>query len=191
MIYLGELVNPRFSAMLGRTLLGLGAVCAMTLTYLGVESIAERGRAGSLEAAIQTRARKIARTYLTNGAGGVPSGKVAAKAGAINEFQFLVSKLAAANGCQIARFQASDRIVPFVSAFSHPPAKTPWGQIEVTLNLSGTTPAVTDTLRGLNRLHVPFEFSSLDLSRAQASAAGRATISANVTLHLITMPGGA
>jgi len=64
-----------------------------------------------------------------------------------------------------------------------------WVQVEVKINLQGTTRAVMDTLRNLDKVGIPYEFTSLDMSRTTASASGEATVTANVSLESAYDPG--
>ena len=61
------------------------------------------------------------------------------------------------------------------------------------------TLAPLDTLRGdytgalkdIDTMGIPYEFTSVEMTRVQASATGEATVSANVSLRVLTIPGGA
>jgi hypothetical protein len=81
---------------------------------------------------------------------------------------------------------------PFISTFSTgAQSNGNWTQVEVKMNLVGPTRAVVSTLEGMADTGIPYEFTSLEMSRTQASPTGEATVSANVSIRVLTVPGGA
>lgn len=103
----------------------------------------------------------------------------------VAEFQAATVQSAARHNCQLGQFVASQEIAPFDSRFGAKAPAGQWGQVDVQLELQGRTLDVARVLRSWAEGSIPFEFNSVDLSRASASSTGRALVSAKVSLRVI------
>jgi hypothetical protein len=194
MMYLGEFLNSKFLASLNKTLVVMAVLFGLTVGALGIGAILERGRIGSMKDEIAAKSKAIVDVQeQAKIAKQKPAGeRLPVGLAAVGAFQTKLNKIAADAHCAVTQFQASDTMNPFISTFSAtaPPASV-WTQVEVKINLQGTTPAIIGALKELHSTHIPYEFTSLELSRTQASATGEATVSANISMRVLTIPGGA
>jgi hypothetical protein len=194
MMYIGEFLNNRFLANLNRAMLGVAAIMGVALIGLGATAFMEQSKIASMKEEISIKSKAIADAQAAAKAEAEKPAKEKIPTGlaAIGAFQTRVNRLAGDHGCSVTQFQASDQMNPFISTFgTGEQSNGAWTQVEVKLNLLGTTRAVIDTLNGLAGNGIPFEFTSVEMSRTQASPTGEATVTANVSLRVLTIPGGA
>lgn len=193
MIYVGECLNPKCQEHLRKAVIALGALFTIAMAILGLGGLAESLKIAGMKDEIAEKSKIIAdaqaAAHLANAK---PAVKIPIGLAAAGAFQDRFNKLASGNGCAITQYQASDQMNPYVSTFSNAGAgQGPWGQIDVKVNLAGPTQAVVQTLRNLGGLGIPYEFTSLEMSRAQVSPSGAATINAALSLRVLTLGGGA
>lgn len=194
MIYIGEHLNSRSLAGLNKALIGTAALFGLAVAALGIGAMMRGGEITSMKDEIAAKSKAItdAQEAAKLEKQKPASEKLPAGLGAISAFQTRINKLVADNKCALTQFQASDQMTPFVSTFSATAVNGgPWTQVEVKMNLQGTTQGVVETLKDLDQIGIPYEFTSVEMSRTQASAKGEATVSANVSLRVLTIPGGA
>lgn len=194
MMYIGELFNTRVLGNLNRALLGVAGLFGLLLLGLGAMTFFDQSKIASMKEEISVKSKAIvdAQEAAKAEAAKPPSEKIPTGLAAIGVFQTRVNKLASSHGCSVTQFQASDQMTPFISTFSTgEQSNGAWTQVEVKLNLLGTTRSVIETMNSLAETGIPFEFTSLEMSRTQASPSGEATVSANVSLRVLTIPGGA
>lgn len=194
MMYFGEFLNSKFLGTLNKALVVMLVLFGLTVGALGISAMLERNRIGSMKDEIAAKSKSIVELQeqakldkQKPTAEKVPSGLAA-----VGAFQTKLNKLAADNHASVTQFQASDTMNPFVSTFSTTaPGMGTWTQVELKINLQGTTAAVISTLKQMDTVNIPYEFTSVELSRIQAAPTGEATVSANVTMRVLTIPGGA
>jgi hypothetical protein len=194
MMYIGEYLNSKFLANLSKAMIVIAIIFGLAVGALGVGALLERGKISSMKDEIAMKSKQIvdAQEQAKKDKDKPQTEKLPTGLAAVGAFQTKLNKLAVGNTCAVTQFQASDQMNPFISTFATGAAASgSWTQVEVKMNLQGTTRAVIGTLRDLDTLGIPYEFTSLELSRTQASATGEATISANVSLRVLTIPGGA
>lgn len=194
MTYIGEYLNTKLLGNLNRAMIALAALFAVAVATLGVLAFAERGKVASMKEEIANKSKAIVdfQAAAKEEKGKPATEKIPKGLAAIGLFQTKLNRLAAQKGCALAQFQASDQMNPFISTFSTTaPAAGNWTQVEVKMNLVGTTRSVVETLKDLSSLNIPYEFTSVEMSRTQASANGEATVNANISLRVLTIPGGA
>lgn len=192
MMYIGELLNPRSLRSLRRALIGVAAVFAISAAVAGASVLMANRKITAMKAEIASKqdaitdAKASAKEAQANPQTQVPRGLAA-----VDAFQSRLNKIAHEEGATVTEFNGSDQMNPFISAFAtDAPQDGTWAQVEVRVNLQGTTQAVVNTLKNLDRSGLAYEFTSLEMSRAQASATGEATVTANVGLRVLTLPGG-
>ncbi|MFI5385432.1 MAG: hypothetical protein ACHQ50_04850 [Fimbriimonadales bacterium] len=193
MMYVGEHLNARFVAGLHKAVILLGGLFVLAVAVLGIGGFLESSRIRSMKDEISAKAKSIedAQAAAKNAKQKPTVEKLPNGLAAVSAFQTRLNKLAGTNGCAITQFQASDQMNPFISTFSAAgQAGGAWTQVEVKVNLSGSTQGVVQTLRDLDQTGIPYEFTSLEMSRAQASSSGVATVGAAVSLRVLTLPGG-
>ncbi|HWA81935.1 MAG TPA: hypothetical protein VG820_00775 [Fimbriimonadaceae bacterium] len=193
MMYIGEFFNSRFLTSMNKALIVMAAVFGLGIGALGVAAMLQGSNVNSMKQEIESKSKAIVAAQeaakiekAKPAADKVPNGLAA-----VSAFQTRLNKLVADNKCSLAQFQASDQMNPFVSTFSSTSVNGPWTQVEVKMNLQGSTQAVVETLKDLDQIGIPYEFTSVEMSRMQASATGEATVGANVSLRVLTIPGGA
>lgn len=193
MIYLGEFLNSKFLASTNKAMATIAVLLGLATGGLGIATLVERSKIGSMKAEITSKSKAVVEAQeAVKVAKSQPAvEKVPVGLHAIGVFQSRVNKLSIDNKCQLTQFQASDQMNPFISTFTNTQPVGGWTQVEVKMNLQGTTHAVIQTLRDFDKLNIPYEFTSLEISRVLASPTGEATITANVSLRVITIPGGA
>jgi hypothetical protein len=194
MMYLGEFLSQRLLTNLNRAMMAIAAMIALALIVLGGTTLLEQGKIASMKEEISVKSKAIAdaQEAAKLEASKPAAEKIPTGLAAIGAFQTRVNKLASGHGCSVTQFQASDQMNPFISTFgTGEQANGAWTQVEVKMTLLGTTRSVIETLSNLATNGIPFEFTSLEMSRTQASPTGEATVSANVSLRVLTVPGGA
>ncbi|HVT11077.1 MAG TPA: hypothetical protein VHE55_02325 [Fimbriimonadaceae bacterium] len=193
MMYIGEIFNSRFLASLNKALIVMAVVFGLGIGALSVAAMLQGSSINSMKEEIESKSKAIvaAQEAAKLEKEKPASEKVPNGLAAVSAFQTRLNKLVVNNKCLLTQFQASDQMNPFVSTFSSAAANGPWTQVEVKMNLQGSTQAVVETLKDLDQIGIPYEFTSVEMSRTQASATGEATIGANVSLRVLTIPGGA
>jgi hypothetical protein len=192
MNYLGEHLSPKLLQQVNKTLMILGGVFGLAVAALAVTTYLNScALTDSKEQIVRTkeaiRTAEEQRDQGTKTRSTVPRGLAA-----IGDFQNRLTKIARTRGCSIAQFQASDQTNPYISTFTvGAQANGNWVQVEAKMNLQGTTSAVVGTLQDMPDIGIPFEFSSVEMSRTQASPTGEATVTANVSIRVLTVAGGA
>jgi len=193
-MYIGEWLNAKFLSHLNKALIVVLALFGLAVAALGIGAILERSKISSMKEEIATKSKAIvdAQDAVKKAKQRPVAEKVPTGLAAVGAFQTRLNKLVTENKCSLTQFQASDQMNPFISTFSSTGQTAgSWMQVEVKMNLQGTTQSVMQTLRGMDGLGIPYEFTSLEMSRSQASATGEATVGANVSLRVLTIPGGA
>jgi hypothetical protein len=192
-MYIGEALNSKTLAGLTKALLVVGALFALTIGALGISAFMEHAKVGSMKQEIATKQKAIVEAQeAAKTTANEPKHEAVPKGlNAVNAFQGRLNKLAKDNGASITQFNGSDQMNPFVSTFSSgAQAGSSWVQVDVKFNLQGTAKTVLDSLSNLDKIGIPYEFTSLEISRLTVSATGQATISANVSVRVLTIPGG-
>jgi hypothetical protein len=65
------------------------------------------------------------------------------------------------------------------------------GQVEVQFSVRGKLVDVVNTVRSFSEQQVPFEYNSVDFNRVEVTRNGTATVSAKISLRVLTrVPGG-
>lgn len=194
MMYVGELINTRSLGNINRAFLVVGGLVVLGLGALGVSGLLESRKIASMKEEITVKSKAIADAQISakEEAAKPATEKIPSGLAAIGLFQTKLNTLASTNQCAITQFNASDQMNPFISTFTTgTQANGNWTQVEVKMNLVGPTRSVINTLKGLADTGIPYEFTSLEMSRTQASPTGEATVSANVSIRVLTVPGGA
>jgi hypothetical protein len=194
MMYVGEFLSSKTLNTLNRLLVSLAAIVALAAAGLGVSAFLERTKVSSMKEEITNKSKAIveAQTQAKLEKEKPAAEKLPSGLAAVSAFQTKLNRLTASHGCSLTQFQASDQMNPYISTFqAAAQAAGTWTQVEVKMNLMGGTGAVIGTLKDLDTMGIPYEFTSLEMSRTQASDMGEATVSANVSLRVLTIPGGA
>lgn len=81
----------------------------------------------------------------------------------VEDFQGMLEAACDKHKCKMKEFQASSDWTPFLSRFAKNSDDPGWLQSQVNLTLTGSTSAITSTLRSVISPTVMFEFDSIDL----------------------------
>jgi hypothetical protein len=191
--YIGDLVSDRTLGTLNRVVAVSAGLLALTITVIGVSGLLASNQIASMkeETAIKSKAVLASQEQAKIENSKPASERAPSGLGAVGAFQTKLNRLTAAHGCSLAQFQASDQMTPYISSFSSSAvASGNWMQVDVKLNLMGGTSSVIGALKDLNTIGIPYEFTSLEMNRVRASDMGEASVSANVSLRVLTIPGG-
>lgn len=192
MTYIGEFLNPRSLRALRRALVVFAVVFAMVVAVAAGSVLIAKGKVAAMKSEIATKQDAITEAKASlKQAEANPQTQVPRGLAAVDAFQSRLNKIAHEQGATVTEFNGSDQMNPFITAFAtDAPQDGTWAQVEVRVNLQGTTLAVVNTLKNLDRTGLAYEFTSLEMSRAQASTTGEATVTASVGLRVLTLPGG-
>lgn len=184
MILSSEFLSKRLVAVLNQALLVGGLMLGLVVGGLGTSLLIQRSRLEPIKQSIDARASSfgLPKRLADKSDESIPTGLTA-----VNLFQTRLSRVAESNGCSVEHFIASDQLGRFVSAYAPATqAQSSLGQIDIKLQLKGSTSTVIQTLKDFHSLGLPYEFNSVELTRTQASPKGVATIRADVSLRLLT-----
>jgi hypothetical protein len=110
---------------------------------------------------------------------------------AVARFQAFADDAAATDNCSMDEFKASSDIAPFISSFKKDGSIPGWGQVRVDLTLHGSAQDVMEALRKFHDVNVPIEFDHVELRRTAADAVGKANVTADLELRVLTAQGKA
>jgi hypothetical protein len=107
----------------------------------------------------------------------------------VGALQAMLVKLAREQHCELAEFQASADVAPYISNFAKAVPAGDWKQIEVHLTLKGSLNEVLNALRGMSDGKLLYEFSDVTLARDDAIGVS-GSIQARVVMRVLTKSGG-
>jgi len=192
-MYFGEFLNSKLLGKLNKGLLVLAILFGLAAAGLGVGAVLESSKVHSMKEEIASKSKAIvdAQEAQKEEKAKPVGDKLPMGTAMVGLFQTRLNKLVSDNSCTLSQFQASDQMAPFVSTFTATPSTGSFGQVDVKMVLLGPTRAVIQTLKDIDTLGIPYEFTSVEMSRTQVSTAGEATVSANVSLRVLVISGGA
>ena len=165
MMYIGEFLNSKLLAKLNKGLVVLAVLFGLAAGGLGVGAFMESTKVHEMKDEIASKSKAIvdAQNAATDAKNKPAVDKLPTGVAIVGLFQTRLNKLISDNKCTLSQFQASDQMNPFVSTFSASGTQPgSWGQVEVKLNIQGTTMAVIETLKDLDSIGIPYEFTSLE-----------------------------
>lgn len=189
----GEKLSPKLLSQVKRTFAVTCTIFGLSVAGFAISTFMKAGHVSSMKQEIESKVKQIAQAEKNKEEQkALPVNDVPKGLGAIGAFQTRITQLARTKSCAIAQFQASDQSTPYISTFaSGAQVNGSWMQVEVKMNLQGSTQAVIGTLKDMSTLNIPFEFTSVEMSRTQVTPTGDATITANVSIRVLITAGGA
>lgn len=102
----------------------------------------------------------------------------------VEDFQGMLEAACEANRCKMGEFQASSDWTPFLSRFAKNSDDPGWLQTQIQLTLTGSTAAITGTLRSVISKTVLFEFDSVDFAPIESEKSER-KVTAKISLRIL------
>jgi hypothetical protein len=178
--------------LLKRVLIGLSVGSALFAAWLGISTyMLSKRRAEALESTKAHQASLSELRSVVSRAGARKADAIPEGFAAVSAFQAGIESCAETRSCTITEFQAGAEIMPFLTRFKKDTPASEWGQVEVQFSVRGKLVDVVNTVRSFSEQQVPFEYNSVDFNRVEVTRNGTATVSAKISLRVLTrVPGG-
>lgn len=172
------------------TTLASGAVAGLALLVIGFLAFRTQRSCDDAVQALGTTRKAIADAEsLVQQAAGTPVAARSETTESATRFRAALQRIAKFHRCSVIEFQAAPEVQPFITRFANDTNVQGWSQVDVMVSIRGSVRDAVATLADLASNDVPFELSSIEITRDAVSPNGDATVIVRTQLRVLLRKG--
>lgn len=184
-------LTTAFATKLTKVLYGIIALGVALAAWFGINMfIASSAYSEVSRSTVELRKRLAEEQKVIEEANQMPAPNQPSGLASVAVFQSALEQVAKANDCALTEFTTSRTPSPFLSRYSKAAPQGDCSQVEVKLQLTGTARSLIRAIESLTSLEIPFELSTMELTRQATVRRDEALLNSSIELNIVLPPTG-